>query len=124
MIPILGAAVFGIATVFTVLIVLGFPLGEFSMGGKYKVAPPSMRIACGVSVFVQLLAIMIIIQTGGIAPYWFSPATTQAVCFFFAAYLTLNTLMNLASRSKKERYVMTPLSIIAAACFWITALQA
>jgi hypothetical protein len=31
--------------------------------------------------------------------------------------------MNLASKSRKERLIMTPLSLIAAVCFWITVAQ-
>lgn len=41
----------------------------------------------------------------------------------FAAYLSLNTIMNMISKSRKEKYVMTPLSLIAGICFWITAFQ-
>jgi len=39
-----------------------------------------------------------------------------------AVYLSLNTVMNFISKSRKERYIMTPLSAITAVCFWITAL--
>jgi len=35
----------------------------------------------------------------------------------------LNTIMNMISKSRKEKYVMTPLSFIAGICFWITAFQ-
>ena len=34
----------------------------------------------------------------------------------------LNTVMNCISKSKKEKVVMTPLSLISAICFWVTAL--
>jgi len=40
-----------------------------------------------------------------------------------AIYLSFNTIMNFISKSKKEKYVMTPLSFVAAICFWITALK-
>ena len=38
-------------------------------------------------------------------------------------YLSLNTVMNFFSKSKKEKYIMTPLSFVTSMCFWITALQ-
>lgn len=124
MIPVLGACVFGIAALLTLLITFGLPLGEFSMGGKYKVMPLKMRFACGASFVIQLFAIAIILQTGGIMSLWFSLRITKDICFFFAAYLSLNTVANFFSQSKKEKYFATPLSLIAAICFWMTAFYA
>ncbi|MBH1940943.1 hypothetical protein I5677_08575 [Mobilitalea sibirica] len=123
MIAVLGASIFGIATIIYILLALGLPLGEFAWGGKYKVLPTNFRIICAVSVVVQLFAIMIILQTGGIIPLVFTKKVTTMICFFFAAYLSLNSIMNALSNSKKERYIVTPLSVTSAICFWITALQ-
>ncbi len=39
--------------------------------------------------------------------------------YFFAAYFSLNVVMNLFSKSKKEKILMTPLSLIASACLWL-----
>lgn len=123
MIAILGASIFGVIAVLDLLITLGLPLGEFTLGGKHKVLPPKMRIASGVSFFVQIFAAVIILQVGGIVPFWFSEGISKGICYFFAAYLSLNTVMNISSKSKKERYVMTPLALLAAICFWITAIS-
>ena len=123
MVSILGAILFGIVAIVTLLITLGFPLGEFSMGGKHKVVPHKLRIAAGISFAIQLFAIIIILQAGGIMVLWFSTKITKYICFFFAVYLTLNVFMNISSNSKKEKYFATPLSIVAAVCFWITALN-
>lgn len=122
MIPILGAVVFAVVAVITVLVACGLPLGEFTMGGKHKVLPKQLRITAVVSFIIQVFAIIIILQAGGVLTLWFSDKVTKYVCIFFAAYLSLNTIMNLLSRSKKEKYFATPLSLIAAICFWITAL--
>ncbi len=124
MISILGAITFGIAAFLYILIALGLPLGEFAMGGKYKVLPPRLRVAIAVSVLIQLFAIMILLQTGGVVPALFSMRITRIICFSFAVYLSLNSILNALSRSKKERYLATPLSTITALCFWITAINA
>lgn len=124
MIAILGALLFGLVAVLTILITFGLPLGEFTMGGKYKVLPPKLRIVSGLCVLIQLFAIVIILQTGGLMPLWFPANVTKYICVFFAAYLSLNAIMNVFSTSKKERYVATPLSVVAAVCFWITAFTA
>lgn len=121
---ILGSIIFGVATILYVLLCLGFPLGEYALGGKYKILPSKLRIACGLSVLVQLFAIMIVLQTGGVIPLVFSLKVTKYICFFFAFYLSLNTIINSLSSSKKERFIVTPLSLIGTICFWITAFNA
>lgn len=121
-IPLIGSIVFFLASMLYVLLVLGLPYGEFAMGGKYKVMPRRMRIACAFSVIVQWFAILILLQTANIVPLMFPFRITKGICIFFAVYLTLNSILNGLSRSKKERYIVTPLSIITAICFWITGL--
>lgn len=123
MFSLLGAILFLVIAVMTVLVACGLPLGEFTMGGQHKILPKKFRIMAIVSVVIQVFAVVIVLQAGGFIPLWFSFKTTKYICFFFAAYLSLNTIMNLSSKSKKEKYVMTPLSLIAAISFWIAALQ-
>ncbi len=123
MFAVIGAFLFFCIAVMTVLVACGLPLGEFTMGGQYKILPKKFRIMAIVSVAVQIFAMVIVLQAGGFIPLMFSYRITMYICFFFAAYLSLNTVMNLTSKSKKEKYVMTPLSFIAAICYWITAFQ-
>ena len=123
MFSILGAVLFGIIAIMTVFVACGLPLGEFTMGGQHKILPKKFRLASVVSVAIQIFAIIIILQAGGFIPLWLSFKVTKYICFFFAAYLSLNTIMNMISKSRTEKYVMTPLSLIAGICFWITALQ-
>ncbi len=122
MIAITGAFLFAVVAVITTLAACGAPLGEFTMGGKYKVLPKQLRLAAVFSLVIQLFAIVIILQAGGFAALWFSYKATKYICIFFAVYLSLNTVMNFFSNSKKEKYFASPLSLAAAACFWITAL--
>ena len=123
MFSILGAVLFGLIATMTVLVACGLPLGEFTMGGQHKILPKKFRLASVVSVAIQIFAIIIILQAGGFIPLWLSFKVTKYICFFFAVYLSLNTIMNMISKSRKEKYVMTPLSLIAGICFWVTAFQ-
>ena len=123
MFAILGAVIFGVIATMTVLVACGLPFGEFTMGGQHKILPKNLRVAAVISVAIQIFAMIIILQAGGFIPLWFSLKVTKYICFFFAAYLSLNTIMNMISKSRKERFVMTPLSLIAGICFWITAFQ-
>lgn len=123
MISIIGAILFAIVTVLTILVACGAPLGEFTMGGKHKVLPKEYRIMAVISILIQVFAILIILQAGGYLTMWFSAKATKIICIVFAAYLSLNTLMNAFSKSKKERFFATPLSILEAICYWITAFK-
>ena len=123
MFAILGAVIFGVIATMTILVACGLPLGEYTMGGQHKVLPKNLRVAAVISVAIQIFAMIIILQAGGFISLWFSFKVTKYICFFFAAYLSLNTIVNMISKSRKERFVMTPLSLIAGICFWITAFQ-
>ena len=123
MLSILGAVLFGVIATMTVLVACGLPLGEFTMGGQHKILPEKFRVMAVISVAIQIFAMIIILQAGGFISLWLSFKVTKYICFFFAAYLSLNTIMNMISKSRKEKYVMTPISFIAGICFWITAFQ-
>ena len=123
MFSILGAVLFGVIAIMTVLVASGLPLGEFTMGGQHKILPKNFRVMAVISVAIQIFAMIIILQAGGFIPLWLPFKVTKYICFFFAAYLSLNTIMNMISKSRKEKYVMTPLSLIVGICFWITAFQ-
>lgn len=123
MFALIAATIFSIITVINVLLIFGAPLGEFTMGGQYKVLPKNLRIMAVSSLVIQVFGIIIVLQAGGFVPLFFSAKVTQIICWVFAGYLSLNTLMCLISKSKKEKYVMTPLALLSAICFWITAFQ-
>ena len=122
MTAIIGAIAFSIVIILSILIICGLPLGELTMGGQFKVFPKKLRIVLFIQLFLQIFFVIIILQKGNIIPLWFSYDVTKIICIIMAIYLSLNVLMNLSSKSKKERLIMTPLSLIAAICFWITAL--
>ncbi|MNH93162.1 hypothetical protein D3C73_457570 [compost metagenome] len=116
-----GSIVFFTAVILYILLALGLPYGEFAMGGKYKIMPKQMRVACAISVLIQLMAILYLLQAGDVIS--FGLPYEIGVCYFFAVYLTLNTIMNAISKSIKEKLVMTPLSLVTTICFWLTALN-
>lgn len=120
---IIGAALLFIAAVFEVLLVAGLPLGEFTMGGRYKVLPPMMRGAAVFSLLTQVFAGLILLQAAGFMGMWFTFGVTRIICYVFGGFFVINTVMNFFSTSKKEKFVMTPLAAIEAACFLVTAIM-
>lgn len=123
MISILGAGSFSIVIILSILIICGLPLGELTLGGQYKVFPKKLRIILVTQLVLQIFFVLIILQMGKFIPLWFSYNTTKIIGIVMAVYLSINTIMNLISKSKKEKYIMTPLSLVTTICFWITALQ-
>ena len=120
---LIGSILFSIVLVLYLLLALGLPYGEYAMGGKHKILPGKERIICIISVTIQSFAILILLQGGSVIRLGFSDRIVNLLCYFFAVYLSFNVLLNLLSKSKKEKLFMTPLSFVIAICFWLTALN-
>jgi len=120
---IIGACLLSVVIVLSLLIICGAPIGELTMGGQHKVFPKRLRIVLVTQLFLQLFFVIIILQAGGGISLWFSAHTTKIIGIVMSIYLSLNTLMNVFSKSKKERYIMTPLSLLCAVCFWTVVLS-
>ena len=123
MLSIIGACAFSAVIVLSILIICGLPLGELTMGGQYKVFPKKLRIVLVVQLILQVFFVITILQMGGFISLWFSAKITKVIGIVMAVYLSLNTVVNFISKSKKEKYIMTPLSFITVICFWITAVE-
>ncbi|RED52825.1 hypothetical protein [Cohnella lupini] len=120
----IGSLLFLVVSILYILLALGLPYGDLAMSGKHKVMAKPMRIACAFSVIIQWFAILCILQAGNVIAIGAVSPIAKGACYFFAFYLIINTAMNVFSKSKKEKLVMTPLSMVTAACFFITALNA
>ena len=118
---IIGAVLLLAVAVMEILLIFGLPLGEFTMGGRYKVLPPMYRMFAASSVILQLFGAAMILQGVGLMNMWFAGKVIKIICFVFAGFFAVNTVMNIISPSKKEKYVMTPLAAVEACCFAVTA---
>lgn len=58
---IIGTILLLIVAVMEVLLIIGLPLGEFTMGGKFKVLPPLFRLFAGLSIVLQLFGAAMIL---------------------------------------------------------------
>lgn len=123
MAAVIGTCAFSIVIVLSILIICGLPLGELTMGGQHRVFPKKLRIILAAQLVLQMFFVVIILQMGGFLPLWFSSDATKIIGLVMAVYLSFNTATNFMSKSKKEKYVMTPLSFVSAVCFWVAALQ-
>jgi hypothetical protein len=110
---IIGAIILLAIAIFQVLLFLGFPWGEYSWGGRYSgVLPKKLRIMSLPSAIILLLmGFVFLIDTKVVLLSINFP--THVLVYLFTVFLGLNTLGNLASKSRKEKLVMSPLSGIA-----------
>ncbi len=122
MIAIVGAILMLVVIILSILLLCGLPLGELTMGGQYRVFPKKLKMLLVTQLVLQIFFVIIILQVGRYIPLWFSYNVTRIICIIMAVYLSLNTVINFISKSKKEKYIITPLSFVTAICFWITAL--
>ena len=120
MIAIIGASTFSVVIILSVLLICGLPLGELTMGGRYKVFPQKLRIVLVLQLALQMFFVIIILQMGGIVPLWFSRNITKIICVIMAAYLSLNTVMNCISKSKKEKVVMKVIEMVVCCMLIVT----
>lgn len=123
MMAILGTVLLLVVAVMEVLLICGLPLGEFTMGGRYKVLPPALRLAAASSILLQLFGALILLQGGGFMNMWFGVTPTRIICYAYGGFFAINAVMNLISPSKKEKFVMTPLAALEAVCFFVTAIM-
>lgn len=113
----IGVFLLAIVIILSILLICGLPIGELTMGGRYKVLPKELRVVAVGQLLVQLFAAYVLLSTRDIIPLLFTRKITQIICFVFSVFFMVNTFMNFISGSKKEKYMMTPMSAIEAICF-------
>ena len=97
---------------FQILLALGFPFGQAAWGGKYKRLPPGFRIASLFSAGIMAFASIIVLEKAAIFSAINNSTVVTTGVWIFTAFLGLNTISNFISRSKWEKRIMTPVSLI------------
>ena len=118
----IGALLLAVVIILSILLLCGLPLGELTMGGRYKVWPRKLRPVAASQLAVQVFALYILLAASGTLPCFISENVTKIICFVFTAFFLGNTVMNFFSTSKKEKYIMTPMSAVSSICFLLAGL--
>ena len=116
------AAVTTLLVVFQLALALGAPWGRLAWGGQHPgTLPVGYRVGSAASILIYAFLASIVLDRGGVIglyPAGFSVVATWVVFGF----LTLGVLMNAVSRSKPERYLMTPVALVLAGLALLVAL--
>lgn len=103
----------GLLAVFQVLLIVGLPLGRFAWGGQNGVLPARLRLGSALSVLIYAVFAAVALDRSGLISFLPAPADVVAM-WVVAAYLLLSVLPNLASKSRDERRLMAPTSLVLA----------
>ena len=109
---------------FQILLALGFPYGQAAWGGKHIKLPSHLRIASLFSAGVFVVASLFVLERAAILSILNNSTIVTIAMWILVALLGLNTLSNLASPSKLEKSIMTPISLILALLCLIVSITA
>lgn len=118
---IAAAILFAALGVFQAAIAMGAPLGHFAWGGQHRVLPSRFRIGSVIAIVLYALMAIVLLDRAEVTSILFEGATARVLAWVVTGYLVLGTVMNAISRSKPERYTMTPLTIVLAILAGIVA---
>lgn len=117
-----AAAGFVLVASFQAALALGAPWGRAAWGGAHRRLPGGLRIASAVAVVLWLAAALVVPARAG---YSWSPipsGVARSGTWVLFGLLVVGTLMNLASRSRLERLIQTPIAAVLAILCLLVAL--
>lgn len=117
---LLAVFILSLLSLFQLSLAFGAPLGQYAWGGKHKVLPPSLRVGSALSLLVYLVITICLLSKSGIYQIIQQGTFLNILVWVIFVYLVLGIFMNAISRSKRERYAMTPIVILLASWTRIT----
>jgi hypothetical protein len=110
-----------VLAVFQLALALGAPLGHFAWGGTHRVLPPKLRIGSLVSIVIYALIVVIALDRSRVIDVVPDPVSTVGMWVVFG-YFVLGIPLNAVSRSRPERFTMTPVVLVLAVLSLLVAL--
>lgn len=120
---VVAAVGFVLVASFQLALALGAPWGKAAWGGGHERLPNGLRIASSFAVVLWLAVALVVLARAG---YEWSPLPFSVArwgTWVLVGMLLLGTLMNLASRSRLERLIQTPVAAILSILCLLVALD-
>ncbi|WP_026548738.1 hypothetical protein [Arthrobacter sp. Br18] len=108
-----ACVVLALLAVFQVLLIAGARLGRFAWGGQHDVLPRRLRVGSAVSIILYGVFALIILDSAGIISLVPDSVSTPGI-WILTGYFLLGVVLNGISRSRYERYTMTPVALVLA----------
>lgn len=106
---------------FQLALAAGAPLGRFAWGRAHARLPMALRIGSVVSILVYGACSGIVLDRARLLDSVGDDISATG-CWVVSGFLSLGVVMNAISRSRPERFAMTPVALVLAACSAIVAL--
>lgn len=108
---ILFCVLLALLAMFQAALIAGAPLGRFAWGGQQERLSPRLRIGSVVAIAIYALFAVIALERVGLVSLMPDPSIASIGIWVIAGYMALGVVMNAISRSKPERYTMTPVAL-------------
>ena len=99
---------------FQIALAVGAPLGRAAWGGDHTTLPTSLRIATIFPVAIYALGAAVVLRRAGYRVAHISKTVAGRGTWAFGAVLVLSALVNFASRSDWEQFLMAPIALVLA----------
>lgn len=109
-------------TVFQLALALGAPIGHFAWGGAHRVLPAKLRVGSLLSIAIYALIVVLALDRAGAVDVVPEPVSTVGIWIVFG-YFVLGIPLNAISRSRPERFTMTPVVIVLAVLSLLVAVS-
>lgn len=111
---IVAAALLAALAVFQAALAGGAPLGRFAWGGQHRVLPTGLRIGSAIAILIYLAIALVLLERAEVTSMFDADDAIAVLTWVIVAFFTLGIVMNGISRSRPERFTMTPLVIALA----------
>lgn len=121
--PLICAIITFFMSTLHILLLVGMPIGEYVLGGQNKVIPLNKRWINLVFALVFLFLGVFYLGKAAYIPFKLSVIPSKIVMIVYSLFLAYAIIGNtFFTKSKKEKVVMIPASIIGFACSFATLL--
>jgi len=118
---IVAAALLVVLIGFQIGLALGAPWGKLAWGGRHRILPAPLRMGSGLSIVIYALIALILLSRADVVQVFGATAAT-VLTWIVTGYLVIGIGLNMASRSRAERAVMTPVAAVLAGLSLMVAL--
>ena len=120
---VVACALLTVLALFQLALALGAPWGRFAWGGQHEgTLPTGLRAGSALSIVLYALISLVLLDRSGLVDV-LPDAITHPGTWVLFGYFMLGMALNVISRSRDERLVMTPLALALAICALLVALR-
>lgn len=112
--------VIALLALFQIALAAGAPWGRFAWGGAQAKLPVALRIGSVVSLLIYSACAAIVSDRAKLIDV-VGDDVSGVGAWVVAGFLSLGVVMNAISRSKPERFTMTPVALVLAASAYVVA---